>query len=149
MKAFIAIIVFVCFGFFNPKDGLFAQRNKNKEEIVLITNGEWKNDTYRDKRRSLVYQMDELGGVKDKKGNDIIIVIGNSYRDWDNNMIGRFYPNGEVRNASGRKIGNITFGGHVLDWQEKHIDDYGELTREQAAVQYFFWELLVHGQKHF
>ncbi len=120
----------------------FAQ-NADEEVELLVMDGTWKGDTYRDAKRSIVYRMDEFGAVKDKKGNDIIIVIGNSYRNRHNQVIGRFLVGEEVRSSSGRLLGRINQYGEIRDFYGTYLGELKDLTPQQAAVQYFLWDQLV------
>jgi len=138
-------IILLLISIFFISDFSMGQRRSSKKNDgpVLYFKGEWKNDTYRDKRKSVVYRMDEKGGVTDKNDHQIIIVVGNSYRNYLDEVIGRFHPNGDVRTSQGRLLGKIDSYGEIRGPFGAYISDLNGLTPEQAAVQYFLWDEMI------
>ncbi len=148
MKGVTLVFTIVMFVFYS--EVVLSQRSSNKQQeegVILYFDGTWKNDTYRDSKRSVVYRMEENGRVTDKKGNEIIIVVGHSYRNHKNEMLGRFLQDGDIRDSQGRLLGMINKYGEIRDNTGAYLGELKDLTPQQAAVQYFFWDEMILREK--
>ncbi|MCC5922375.1 MAG: hypothetical protein JJT77_01205 [Crocinitomicaceae bacterium] len=127
-------ILSVCFAFLSNS---FAQDVRSQSGKL---EGRWNGDSYRDHAGRLVYRMDNSGNVRDASGKLVMRFSNGTFRDASGRSIGRISDKGEVRSDNGRLMGRISDKGEVRNASGSLMGRVGSLSKEQAAVTFFFWD---------
>jgi hypothetical protein len=102
--------------------------------------GRWNGDSFRDNSGRLVYRMDSNGNIRDASGRLVMRFSNGTFRDASGRSIGRINDKGEVRSDNGRLLGRISDKGEVRNASGSLMGRVGSLSKEQAAVTFFFWD---------
>lgn len=101
-------------------------------------NGRWNNSEYRDAQGRLVYRFDSSNDLRDHQGSLVMRYNNGDFRDSQGRLMGRL-KNDEVRDAQGRLLGRINDNGEVRDAQGRLLGRAGGISKERAAIVYFFF----------
>lgn len=137
MNKFIQYAVFlVCLSFVNYTTAQDVRSQSGKLE------GRWNGDSFRDSSGKLVYRMDNNGNIRDPSGKQVMRFNNGTFRDASGRSIGRLNDKGEVRNSSGSLLGRISDKGEVRSSSGSLLGRAGSLSKEQAAITFFFWDII-------